>query len=257
MGSSSSFTVGLLNGLYGLKGNIISKHQLAVESIKIEQEILKETVGSQDQVMAAYGGFNHIEFFPNGEISIRPITLSHNRMEELNNHIMLFYTGIKRTASDIAESYVCGMNGKSRELRLLKDLVNESIDILGKGSDLNLFGELLNEAWQVKRCLSSKVTNPIVDEIYDQAISAGAVGGKLLGAGGGGFMMLFGPPEKHKAIREKLNKFIFVPIKFDFSGSQIIYYDYEEDFSNEEKVRASQQIEDFKELEHIEQAQLS
>ena len=248
MGTSSSFTVGLLHALYALKGFMPSKHQLAQESIHIEQEVLKETVGSQDQVSAAYGGFNHISFLPNGTFSVRPITLTQERLKELNSHLMLFYTGIKRTSADVAESYVNDMEARRRQLRIMKDLIEESISILNNGDDLCGFGELLHEAWQAKRSLSPAVSNSFVDEIYASAISAGAVGGKLTGAGGGGFMLLFAPPSRQKEIREKLNTLIHVPFKIEFSGSQIIFFDSEEDYSREEKERTSRSIESFREL---------
>lgn len=224
MGSSSSFIVGLLNALYALKGRMSNKHQLAMESIHIEQDILKETVGSQDQVSAAHGGLNHITFSPNGEISVRPITIPPERIRELNSHLMLFYTGIKRTASHVAESYVSDINCKKRQLRLTKDLINESISILADSHDMIGFGELLHESWEAKRTLSPIVSNPMIDDIYKEALSAGALGGKITGAGGGGFMLLFAPPGAQKRIRERLGKLIYVPFKFEFSGSQIIFF---------------------------------
>jgi D-glycero-alpha-D-manno-heptose-7-phosphate kinase len=250
MGTSSSFTVGLLHALYALKGHMPSKQQLAAESIEIEQEHLKETVGSQDQVIAAYGGFNHITFLPNGEFSVRPMTLAPERTRELNSHLMLFYTGIKRTSSQIAQSYVNDIEGRRRQLRIMKDLIEESISMLTNGDDIVTFGELLHEAWQAKRSLSSSISNSFVDELYDQALSAGAIGGKLTGAGGGGFMLLFAPPSKQKAIRERLNKLIYVPFKFESSGSHIVFFDLEEDYAAEEKVRANQTVQEFQELHH-------
>lgn len=250
MGSSSAFTVGLLNALYALKGQMPSKQQLAQESIHIEQEILKETVGSQDQVLAAYGGLNHVTFLPNGEFSVRPITLTKECIRELNSHLMLFYTGIKRTASDIAQSYVPEIDAKRRQLRIMKDLVEESLEILNRNQDLTSFGSLLHEAWQVKRSLSAKVSNSQVDELYEQARSAGAIGGKLTGAGGGGFLLLFVPPERQTKVREALNKLIYVPFKFEFSGSQIIFCDREQDYSTHEKLRDNQAIQVFQELNH-------
>jgi D-glycero-alpha-D-manno-heptose-7-phosphate kinase len=161
---------------------------------------------------------------------------------------MLFYTGIKRTASNVAATYVNDIEERRRQLRLMKDLVEESISIVNNGQDLTPFGELLHEAWQAKRSLSATVSNSHVDEIYDSAISAGAIGGKLIGAGGGGFILLFVPPHRQKAVREKLNNLIHVPFKFEFSGSQIIFYDQEEDYSAEEKARAGQSVESFREL---------
>ena len=248
MGTSSSFTVGLLHALYALKGFMPSKHQLAEESIHIEQEVLKETVGSQDQVSAAYGGFNHISFLPNGTFSVRPITLTQERLKELNSHLMLFYTGIQRTSSNVTESYVNDMEARRRQLRIMKDLIEESISILNNGDDLCGFGELLHEAWQAKRSLSATVSNSFVDQIYESAISAGAIGGKLTGAGGGGFMLLFAPPSRQKEIREKLNTLIHVPFKIEFSGSQIIFFDSEEDYSREEEDRAARSIQSFQEM---------
>jgi len=248
MGSSSAFTVGLLNALYALKGQMPSKHQLAKESVYVEQKLLKETVGSQDQVLAAYGGFNHITFLPNGEISVKPVTLGPLRMKELNSHLMLFYTGINRTASDIAESYVDGVDGRRRQLRIMKDLVEEGISILNSRQDVTSFGQLLHEAWETKRSLSSRVSNSHVDGIYEEAISAGAIGGKLIGAGGGGFILFFVRPSDQNRVRKKLNRLIYVPFKFEFSGSQIIFFDPEEDYAAEEKARDKQVVQAFREL---------
>jgi len=250
MGSSSSFTVGLLHALYALKGHMPSKHQLAMESIYIEQELLKETVGSQDQVLAAQGGFNHITFLPSGKISVKPMTLPQETIEELNAHLMLFYTGVKRTASNVAESYVNDIESREQQLRLMSDMVNEGISILNSGQNISYFGKLLHEAWQAKRSLSSQVSNSYVDEIYNQALSAGAIGGKITGAGGGGFMLLFVPPPKQREVREKLNKLIYVPFKFEYSGSQIIFFNAERDYSAEERARADQSIRAFQELTH-------
>lgn len=248
MGSSSSFTVGLLHALYALKGHMPSRQQLAMESIQIEQERLKETVGSQDQVSAAYGGCNHIVFFPNGEISVKPITVSPERMKELDAHLMLFYTGIKRTAASIAGTYVNDIEARKRQLRIMKDIVDESISILNSDQKIVAFGELLSETWQAKRSLSSRVSNSEVDEIYDEAIAAGAVGGKLAGAGGGGFILLFVRPADQNRVRERLNRLLCVPFKFEFSGSQIIFFDPEQDYAAEERARANQSIQPFREL---------
>lgn len=248
MGSSSAFVVGLLHALYALKGYMPSKRELALESIYIEQERLKEIVGSQDQVLAAYGGFNYITFPPDGEISIRPVTIPQERQKELNDHLMLFYTGIKRTASHIAESYVLAVDERRSQLHIMKDLVEESLSILNTGRDMSAFGKLLHEAWQAKRSLSVHISNSQVDEIYKQAISAGAIGGKLIGAGGGGFMLLFVPPSKQNRVREQLNKLIYVPFKFEPSGSQIIFFDPEADYLAEEEARAKQSIAAFREL---------
>ena len=251
MGSSSSFTVGLLHALYALKGYMPNKRQLAHEGIYIEQQRLKENVGSQDQVTAAYGGFNQISFLQNDEISIRPITLSQDRVAELNSHLMLFYTGIVRTASDIAGTFVQNIDQRQQQLRLLHSMVEESIAILNSGEDISRFGRLLHEAWQAKRSLSAHISNSHVEDVYESALAAGAIGGKLSGAGGGGFMLLFVPPANRQRVIERLNKLIHVPFNFDFSGSQIIFYDAEADYSAEDRARAAQSVSAFQELDPI------
>ena len=242
MGSSSSFTVGLLHALHALNGYMPSKRQLALEGIRIEQDVLKETVGSQDQVLAAYGGFNHIVFSQSGDISVTPVTLSADRLQELSSHLMLFYTGIERTASEIAASYVTSVKGKVSQLGIMKDLVDEGISILNHGRDLAAFGALLHEAWEAKRGLSPEVSNPYVDELYSHALANGALGGKLVGAGGGGFMLLFVPPSQQEKVRAGLKNLINVPFRFEFSGSQIIFFEPERDYSAEEKLRAAQEF---------------
>jgi D-glycero-alpha-D-manno-heptose-7-phosphate kinase len=248
MGSSSAFTVGLLHALHALGGRMVSKQQLALESVHLEQNVLKETVGSQDQVLAAHGGLNHVTFQPNGEIAVRPVTIGAERMRELNSHLMLFYTGIKRTASTVAETYVNGIETRKRQLRIMKDLVDEALAVLNSRQDLDGFGELLNEAWQAKRSLSSSVSNPDVDALYESAVSAGALGGKLTGAGGGGFLLLFVPPERQQSVRDRLDGLIHVPFKFEFSGSQILFADVEQDYHAEEEARARYGVRPFREL---------
>jgi D-glycero-alpha-D-manno-heptose-7-phosphate kinase len=248
MGSSSAFTVGLLNALYALQGRMPSKAQLAKESIHIEQEILKENVGSQDQVLAAYGGLNHVIFLANGEISVQPIPITAERIRELSAHLMLLYTGIKRTASDVANSYIQDLDGRRRQLRIMKDLVDEGIAILTSSQDLTAFGELLHEAWQAKRSLSAAISNGHVDDLYAVARAAGAIGGKLTGAGGGGFLLLFAPPDRHRALREQLSRFIHVPLKLEFSGSQVIFFTPETEYAAEEELRSAQTLAAFREL---------
>ena len=250
MGSSSAFTVGLLHALHALQGNITSKEQLTRESIHLEQDVLKENVGSQDQVMAAHGGFNHVLFLTNGEIVVRPLPLPMSRLRELNSHLMLVYTGIARTASNVAESYVSGIENQNRQMRILKDLVDEGIRVLfSEQGDIKPFGELLHECWVVKRSLSRMVSNPSVDQMYEEARAAGALGGKLLGAGGGGFLLLFAPPECHARIRQRLEQLLVIPFQFEFTGSQIIFFDREEDHSAAEADRAKRTIQGFREMQ--------
>lgn len=248
MGSSSAFTVGLLNALYALQGKMTSKRQLALESIHLEQDILRETVGSQDQVSAAYGGLNQIHFLPGGGIDVRPMILPPDRVRELNAHLALFYTGIKRTASGIAESYVNGIDARSAMLHRMQDLVQQSCEVLAGATDLTAFGQMLHDMWLAKRSLSNQVSNAQIDGLYERARAAGALGGKLLGAGGGGFLLVFAPPERHAAIRQALGHLIHVPFAFERSGSQIIFFDQEEDFAEQEHARTTQCISAFREL---------
>ncbi len=251
MGSSSSFGVGLMHVLHALKGEMVSKQQLARESITLEQELLKEHVGSQDQVMAAYGGFNHVVFTANGDIVVRPLTVPPARLWELQGHLMLMYTGIARTASDVASTYVNGLEERRRQLRIIKDLVEESVSLLTSDRDISGFGELLHESWVAKCSLSASVSNSAVDAIYEQARAAGAVGGKLLGAGGGGFLLLFVPPDRQAAVKERLHGLIHVPIKFEFTGSQVVFYDREEDYSAQDAERVLQPARQFRELSSL------
>jgi D-glycero-alpha-D-manno-heptose-7-phosphate kinase len=237
MGSSSAFTVSLLNSLHALRGEMATKQQLVREAIHIEQELLKETVGSQDQVLAAYGGLRHVRFQPDGEIDVSPLVLPAGRVAELKSHLLLVYTGIARTAADVARSYVIGIGSRRRQLRIMKELVEESIDVLSSGMNILAFGDLLHEAWQAKRSLSSIVSNNEVDDLYERARTAGAIGGKLTGAGGGGFLLLFAPPEKHRPILEALDGRIHVPFEFDTGGSQIIFYEPGVDYRDAERAR--------------------
>lgn len=243
LGSSSAFSVGLLHALYALKGQMVAKEVLAKEAIYVEQERLEEAVGSQDQVSAAYGGFNHIEFRPSGEFSARRMTLPAERVNELNNHLMLFFTGIKRISSEIAKSYYENVEDNGQNFRLLADMVHEAIAILRDGQDISRFGRLLHEGWRAKRGLSDKVTNSQVDGIYAQAMAAGAVGGKLIGAGGGGFMLLFVHPADQTKVSQALKHLVRVPFRFDSSGSQVIFFDEEEDYSAYERETNEQRRE--------------
>jgi len=246
LGSSSSFTVGLLNALYALKGVMTDKADLAGKAIHIEQERLQEAVGSQDQTLAAYGGLNHIEFPRHGEINVLPLTLHPERLKELNAHLMLFFTGISRTASEVVKEYLPEMMAKEQQLKRAGEMVNEALAILRGGGDLAPFGRLLHEAWKLKRGLSPKISTSYVDQVYEAGLAAGATGGKLIGAGGGGFVLLFVQPEKQPAVMQRLRKLVHVPIKFEFSGSRIIFFDPEEDFTEqaqkwEERARRGQQ----------------
>jgi D-glycero-alpha-D-manno-heptose-7-phosphate kinase len=249
MGSSSTFTVGLLHALHALQGRMVGKHELMQEAIHVEQTLLQETVGSQDQASAAYGGFNKITFAPNGHIQVSPIVLRPGRLEELDAHLMLFYTGIVRTASTVATAYVTDLAAKRRQLRILRDLVDESVDLLASDHGIERFGELLDEGWAQKKSLGGGISNDDVDDVYQRARSAGAIGGKIAGAGGGGFLLLFVPPARQEAVRAALPELVHVPFRFESSGSQILFYDREQDFRAAEAMRQGQTIRAFRELD--------
>jgi D-glycero-alpha-D-manno-heptose-7-phosphate kinase len=225
LGSSSSFTVGLVHVLYALNGKMVTKRQVALDAIHIEQDLLKENVGAQDQTSAAFGGFNKIEFGGDQLIQIQPITLNQKKCHLLQNHLMLFFTGFSRYASEIASEQIKKTPDKQSELHKMQEMVDEAIGILNGGdSNISEFGKLLHESWTLKRSLTDKISTPQIDTIYNDALKAGAMGGKLLGAGGGGFILFFVEPEFQSAVKEKLKNLLHVPFKFENTGSQIIYY---------------------------------
>jgi len=231
MGSSSSFAVGILHALHALQGNIRSKEQLASEAIFLEQEALKETVGSQDQVAAAFGGFNTTRFHRDGSFTVQPVILPTARFSEFKSHLMLFFTGLSRLSSDVAATFVPALSSREKCIRRFMAMVEEAVGILHSG-DLRDFGQLLDEAWQIKRSLSQSVSTSEIDSAYAAAKKAGALGGKLLGAGGGGFMMLFAEPHNHESVKKTLAGYLHVPFHFEPSGSQIVHYDPEQDYSD-------------------------
>ncbi len=224
LGSSSSFTVGLINALYGLKGIMKSKKELALEAIHIEQNMIKENVGSQDQTAAAFGGFNKIDFGGSHHISIQPIIMRPEHLNLLQDHCMLFFTGLSRNASEIAKIQIKNIKKTNEELKIMTAIASEGFSIIKDEKPIEDFGKLLKTSWEYKKKLSSKISNPRIDAIYDTAIKAGALGGKLLGAGGGGFILFFAPPEIQPRIKEKLKRLLHVPFKFENQGSQVIYY---------------------------------
>ena len=225
LGTSSSFTVGLVNALYALKGKAVTKRQLALDAIHIEQNRIKENVGSQDQITTAFGGFNKIEFNGEDEFRVRPIPLAKEKFHLLQDHMMLFFTGLSRTASTIAKEQIKKTPDKIKELTRMTEIVDEAIGILNENNlDLTDFGKLLHENWMIKRKLTNKITTNTIDKIYNDAKKAGALGGKLLGAGGGGFILFFVEPEKQDKVMKKLKNLLYVPFKFENLGSQIVFY---------------------------------
>ncbi len=226
LGSSSSFTVGLINVLNALKGLQISKQDLAKQATYIEQEVLKETVGSQDQVLAAFGGFNRIDFHPYDSFSISPVIINKDLVEQLQSHMLLFFTGLSRFSSDIARDKVSNFTNRFQELTQIKEMVDEGMSILQNPSTPIMdLGKLMHESWKLKRSLSVKVSTPKIDEIYEAGIKAGATGGKILGAGGGGFILFFAEPKNHKKILERLKSLVHVAFHFDDVGSKIVVYE--------------------------------
>lgn len=228
LGSSSVFTVGLLHTLYGLKGLMPSKAQLARDAIYVEQELLKEHVGCQDQIIAAFGGLNRIDFPSCGAFQVSPMILDEETLLQLQDHLMLFFTGLSRTASEIAGEQIRVMATKHQEMTAMRDMVDEGIAILQRKSDLEAIGRLLHEGWQLKRSLTNKISTPHVDAIYETARRAGAIGGKLLGAGGGGFLLFFVRPEEQGQVKEALDGLLHVPFRFESQGTRIIFYEPED-----------------------------
>ena len=224
LGSSSAFTVGLLNSLYALKGKTISKQQLALDAITLEQERLKEHVGCQDQIVTAYGGLNLIEFKRGGGFSINPLVIGRARQQELQDNLMLVFTGFTRTASLIAKEWIKQAAHKKKAFVLFQEGVYEGIRLLTGDARIGGFGRLLNDHWRIKRSIDAKISTPCIDQIYQAALRCGASGGKLLGAGGGGFFLLCADRGAQKKIRAKLKKLLIIPFCFENSGSQIIFY---------------------------------
>jgi D-glycero-alpha-D-manno-heptose-7-phosphate kinase len=229
LGTSSAFTVGLLLALYAMHDRMRNKHALAGDAIHVEQDLIREAVGSQDQVSAAYGGFNRINFHQDGEIEVKRVMAPDGRLAELEQHLALYFTGFSRTASEIAQEQLKMTPQKQKELKTMLQLVGEAEAILSTPNrSLDEFGRLMHESWQIKRTLTQKITNASIDEIYEAGLSAGALGGKLLGAGGGGFMLFFVPPERKAALRARLSNLLCVPFGFSSKGGHVVVYEPDE-----------------------------
>jgi D-glycero-alpha-D-manno-heptose-7-phosphate kinase len=225
IGSSSTFTVGLLHALYALKGQMVPKEKLANDAIYIEQVVLDERVGVQDQLAAANGGLNYMTFQQHGDLKVNPVILSNERRSLLQNHLMLFYTGLSRYAHQVLEEQLKNIKEQkiTQDLNRIRQMVEDGLNILCSDKDINLFGELMHEAWMAKRGLSSAISNNFLDDIYNRAKTAGAVGGKLLGAGGGGFFMFYVPVNKRENVLKALHELAEVPFSFETDGSRIIF----------------------------------
>lgn len=228
LGTSSSFAVGMIEAFYALNGKYADKRKLADDAIYLERELCKEAGGIQDQIAASFGGLNRIDFSKDG-YTLRPIVISRARKEKLNNNLMLFFTGFSRFSSDIQKGTEKSMKDKTKELLEMYSLVDKAEKVLTDEScDLDEFGRLLDYTWKLKRGISSGISTGSIDEQYEKAMKAGALGGKLLGAGGGGFLLFYVPQEKQEAVKKALENQMYVPFKFENEGTRIIHFESEE-----------------------------
>ncbi len=228
LGSSSSFAVGLLNAFYCLKGKYADKRRLADDAIYVERVMCEEAGGLQDQIAASFGGFNRINFSREG-YEVRPIIISPERKEKLNDNLMFFFTGFTRLSSEIQTDPKKNADKNIDTLLRMKELVDEAEEILvSKERDLDDFGRLLDESWKLKRKTGDKISTSEIDRIYEKAMEAGALGGKLLGAGGGGFVVFYVPEDRQNAVKESLDHLLYVPFRFENTGTEVIYYSPEQ-----------------------------
>jgi D-glycero-alpha-D-manno-heptose-7-phosphate kinase len=229
LGTSSAFTVGLLLALYALKNQMRDKHALAADAIHVEQELLREAVGAQDQVSAAYGGFNRIDFQQDGAIGVRKVVTAPSRLAELEQHLALYFTGFSRIASEIAKEQIRMTPQRTKELETMHQMVDAAEAVIANPKcPIGEFGQMLHESWKLKRTLSHNITNSSIDEVYEAGLNAGALGGKLLGAGGGGFMLFFVPLERRAALRKRLQKLLCIPFALSNRGSHVVVFEPEE-----------------------------
>lgn len=227
LGTSSSFAVGMLNAFHALKGEYADQRQLADEAIYIERVLCKEDGGVQDQIAAAYGGLNRIDFNADG-FEVSPIIISSERKKKLNSHLMLFFTGFTRFSSEIATTQKKAIRNKTKDLLEMLSLVDEAEKILTSKCSLDEFGRLLDYTWKLKRGITSEVSNDSIDALYQKAIQFGAIGGKLLGAGGGGFLLLYVSEEKQESVKNALDNLLYVPFEFENTGTKVIHFSPEE-----------------------------
>lgn len=228
LGSSSTFTVGLLMTLYAMSNKLVAKRELALKAINLEQNIIGEAVGSQDQTIAAFGGFNIIDYNKSKTFQVQEVIISPEKQKSLEENLLLCFTGFSRTAEDIAKLQIASTDHNEKKLNSMIDIANRAKEVLfDENISTDEFGKLLNEQWYIKKNLTKLISNNKIDSIYDAAIKAGAIGGKLLGAGGGGFMLFYAKKKNHKKIKESLKDKLFVPFRFEKTGSQIIYYSHD------------------------------
>lgn len=225
LGTSSSFAVGMLNAFYCLKGKYADKKRLADEAIYLERELCQEAGGWQDQIAASFGGMNRIEFNKDGTYDVKPIIIHPDRKKQLNDNLLMFFTGFTRFSSDMQKANKAEYEKKIKQLQEMYRLVDEAEAILeDKHSCLDDFGRLLDRTWKLKRQTGSAITTNSIDALYDQGMAAGALGGKLLGAGGGGFLIFYVQPEKQAAVMTAMKNLLHIPFKFENGGTRVIHY---------------------------------
>jgi D-glycero-alpha-D-manno-heptose-7-phosphate kinase len=228
LGSSSTFSVGFLHALQTFKHYVPTKRELALQAIDLEQNVLKESVGSQDQVAASFGGLNLITFGGQSEFKVDPMVISSERLKQIESHLLLCFTGFSRVASGIAAHQIQNTPSKHEELHAMASILDKALHAMTQTKfSVQELGDLLDEQWQIKRKMSTQISNRKLDEIYLDAISSGASGGKLLGAGGGGFFLFLADPSKHDAIKANLSQYMFVPVRMESSGSTVIYFTHD------------------------------
>jgi D-glycero-alpha-D-manno-heptose-7-phosphate kinase len=223
LGSSSSFTLSLLHALHAFKGEFLRPMDLAYEAIHVERHLLHDNVGCQDQVLAAVGGFNLVQFRTESDITVQRVPIPPSRLAELEQHLLIVFSGIRRKASDVVAKQLERVAQNTKLLHSMQEMVYEGYDIVTKNRPWREFGELLHRAWETKRGLDTGVSNPEIDELYERGLRAGAWGGKLLGAGGGGFIVFFAPPAARGALGAAFAKHQLLSVKLNAPGSQIIY----------------------------------
>lgn len=223
LGTSSSFAVGMLNAFYALKGKYADKKKLADEAIYLERVLCNESGGVQDQIAAAFGGLNRINFSGTG-YEVNPVIISPERKKQLNRNLMLFFTGFSRFSSDIQETTQKALSDKQKQLLEMRSLVDDAEKVLTSKMDLNEFGRLLDYTWKLKRGITSHISTNSIDGLYEKGMKAGALGGKLLGAGGGGFLLFYVEEDKQESVRKAVEELLYVPFEFEDSGTRVIHY---------------------------------
>ena len=224
LGTSSSFAVGMINAFYALKGKYEDKKKLADAAIYLERELCKEAGGWQDQIAASYGGFNRINFNSDG-YEVLPLIINPERKRQLNNNLMMFFTGFTRFSSDVQKANASNKADKVNQLKEMLALVDEAEKVLvDKQSDLDEFGRLLDHTWRIKRKTGNTVSTNSIDELYDKGLKAGALGGKLLGAGGGGFLVFYVEPDKQEKVKKAMEDLLYIPFEFEDGGTRVIHY---------------------------------